>query len=142
MFYFILIVIVIFLVDWYSGRPAYQEKQRKKQQKKWEKEGIRLFRHYHSIHEKNENNVKELHKRYEEIFNQKIIFEDEKTELKVLRYLIREYFKNGNFDNLTSTELKEHLACLKDIDTFSYEGFNAKLLIEEFKTRIFAEKNL
>ena len=136
MFYFIIIVIVIFLADWYSGRPAYQEKQWKREQKKLEKEEIRLFRRYHSIHEKNENNLRELHKRYKEIFNQKFIFEDEKTELKVLRYLIREYFKSGNFDNLTTAELNEHLACLKDIDTFSYEGFNAKPLIDEFKTRI------
>ena len=97
MFYFILIVIVIFLADWYSGRPAYLEKQRKKQQEKWEKEEIRLFRHYHSIHEKNENNARELHKRYEEIFNKKFILEDEKTELKVLRYLVAPYHRVNKF---------------------------------------------
>ena len=110
---------------------------------KQEKEDIRLFRYYHSIHEKNENNINELYRRYKELLDENFIPDSEKMEFKVLRYLIGEYFKNGKFDNLTSTELKEHLTCLKHFEVFfECTGFNTKSLIEELKTRILAEKPL
>ena len=134
MFYFILIVIFVLWVSWYVPSPKYEKKQQ-------EKEDIRLFRYYHSIHEKNENNVNELYKRYKELLNLDFIPDSEKMEFTVLRYLIGEYFKNSKFDNLTSTELKEHLVYLKHFEIFfECTGFNAKLLIEEFQTRILVEE--